>query len=478
MTSRRFPAFACFLACAVALGYAACSSSPKKGSKKREVLSTEYNDTRAGREASKAVAVQMGLAGDPRLDAYVKEMGRKLLRGVPRRSFQYQFEVVDQWEPNAFALPGGYVYIARGLFALANTEDELANVVGHEITHAARRHAAAQQALAERSIPLAMGSQIQMAAYGRNMEREADKGGQILSAAAGYDPMGMSTFLTDLGNVDKLTRGYSRMPSFFDTHPTSMERAAANATRAREIRWQRDPSLRDTRASHLRRIDGMAVGQRPEAGLFFGDDFIHPDMNFRIRFPRGWHQANQNTQVGAVAKERDAIVFLTADLPDGDPRLMAQLWLERNREEMRLDLDESQAVSIGGIDSWRMEFTGRSRSSRLYVMTVFIPYQGATWRVTGMAPAGRADRYKGRMLSVARSFRPLSAKERNGVKAQRLRVVKARAGEDISTLSSRTANAWDPGTTAVYNGVFVNHRFQEGDLVKTAQVEAYVPRKR
>lgn len=476
MARRRLPAFVWLLVCAVALGGAACSGSPtKKGGGKREILSTPYDDARVGREASQAVAIQMGLSGDPRLEAYVQELGDRLLRGMPRREFRYRFAVVDQWEPNAFALPGGYIFVARGLLALANTEDELACVIGHEITHAARRHAAAQQALAARIIPISMTAQIQMAAYGRDMEREADKGGQILSAAAGYDPMGMSTFLTDLGNVERLARGSLRMPTFFDTHPTSTERSAANAAWARQIRWKRDPALGDTKVRHLRRIDGMAVGQRPEAGIFVGDDFIHPEMNFRIRFPHGWHQANQNTQVGAMSTERDAVVFLEADQKEGDPRLMAQAWLEKNRDELRLELDDSQAVKIGAIDSWRMELTGRSPAGSLYVLTTFIPYEGATLRVTGMTPMRRADPYRGRMIAVARSFRPLSPQDRSSVSATRLRVVEARTGEDIAALGRRTANSWDPSTTAVYNGVFANHRFEGGELVKTARVEPYTP---
>jgi len=127
-----------------------CSSAPKSSSKKkprRDILATEYDDARVGRETSEAVAAQMGLLEDEKLKRLVQQIGRKLLRGVPRRNFDFQFHVVDQTEPNAFALPGGYIFISRGLLALANNEDELACVIGHEITHAIHRHAATQQAI-------------------------------------------------------------------------------------------------------------------------------------------------------------------------------------------------------------------------------------------------------------------------------------------------------------------------------------------
>ena len=192
---------------------AGCSSSGKKKDKpKRTVLATSYDDSRVGEESSRAVAAQMGILDDAELNAYVSRIGRKLLRGIPRRSFNYQFSVVDQIEPNAFALPGGYIFLSRGLLALANNEDELACVIGHEITHAAHRHAALQQEMSQRISPLSMGwmRAKTLSAYGRDMERDADQGGQMLCAAAGYDPMGMSTFLDALGQWERYRVGFSR----------------------------------------------------------------------------------------------------------------------------------------------------------------------------------------------------------------------------------------------------------------------------
>jgi predicted Zn-dependent protease len=310
------------------------------------------------------------------------------------------------------------------------------------------------------------------------MEREADRGGQMLAAAAGYDPMGMSSFLRDMGNVERLLVGHARMPTFLDTHPTSQERAASNAVRARENRWRRDPALGDTRTAHLRRIDGMALDQRPEAGVFVGDDFLHPDMRFRLRFPHGWMMSNQNQAVGAVSPRRDAIIFMSADQPEGDPQLAAQLYLEQNREELKLELQESLAVKVGAIDAWRMQFKGSSPGGPLIVVTVFIPHAGVTFRITAMTLARLESQYRGRFLSTARSFRPLGASELRSIETRRLRLATARPGEDLTSLSRRTGNAWDANTTAVYNSVFIDHRYEGGELVKIAHVEPYVARVR
>jgi predicted Zn-dependent protease len=474
MRLRRILACLSLLACAAALVLAACSSSPKAGGgKKQTILLTEYDDARVGEEASGAVAAQMGLLTDPELDAYVNEIGQKLLRGVPRRSFQYQFKVVDQFEPNAFALPGGYIFVSRGLLTLANNEDELACVIGHEITHAARRHAAMQQALARQGGPLTMPwvRAAHMASYGRDMEREADRGGQILAAAAGYDPMGMSTFLTAMGQMERLRIGHARQTSFFDTHPGSQERASVNAARSHEIRWKRDPAIGDPRTAYLRHIDGLPVGPRPEGGVFEGDRFLHPDLDFQVRFPSGWQTSNSNQVVGAMSRERDAVVYLTADQPEGDPREVAEAFVAKTNRELPVEVEESVPVKIGQIDAWRVRLRGRG----LVASVTFLPYRGATWRITSVSSSLAARKYLGRMLNTARSFRPLTLGERNRIHGTRVHLVTAYPREDLSSLSARSGNAWDVSTTAVFNGIFASHRFEGGELVKTAQVERYLP---
>lgn len=449
------------------------------GAGERTILSTEYHDERAGAESARAVEAQIGVLDDPALDAYVDRIGSVLLRSVPRRRFRYHFAVVDMEAPNAFALPGGYVFVSRGLLALANDEDELACVIGHEITHVERRHAAAQQAIAQRTIPInpwfAAGKQ---AAYGREMEREADEGGQILCAAAGYDPMGMSTFLARLGSVDRLEAGYARGTSFFDTHPGSDERAAANAVRAREIRRAHDPGLGDTRVALFEKIDGLPVGQRPETGIFQGDTFLHPVMDFVVRFPSDWEKQNANAVVGARAPRGDAVVYVTAQAaqqPAGSARASAEAWVRQQPEGARMVVRESKPVKVGHIDAWRMRVDASGGPQSLRALVTFIPYRAATFQIVGMAPSLAAGAYEGRMLSTARSFRPLSPEERGSIESLRLRVTEARPGESPGPLALRVGSAWSVLELALQNGVDVTHRFDGGELVKYATAEPWTP---
>ncbi|MFP8874553.1 MAG: M48 family metallopeptidase, partial [Myxococcota bacterium] len=295
----------------------ACSSSvPTEDKPPRPVvLDTEYDDRRAGQDASQQVAAEMGVLKNPELTKYIRQVGMKMVRFAPLRSFDYTFRIVDQPMPNAFALPGGHIYVSRGMLALANNEDELANVLGHEITHSAARHAAAQQELARRSSPLAMPylRMAQMASYSRDHERDADQGGQFLAASAGYNAMGMSTFLRKLGNSERMEVGYSRLQSYADTHPGSTERSAATANRAQSMQPGSTHQTDQREASYLKHINGLVLGTNPAEGIFKGSLFLHPDMNFHIRFPQGWQLVNSPQSVGAMAPRGAAIISLTAE---------------------------------------------------------------------------------------------------------------------------------------------------------------------
>lgn len=466
----RFPSCLCALACAVVLASAYPSAADAQ---RRGQLITELDDERAGQEGARAVAAQVGIFDDRELNAYVQGIGLKLLRGLPRRAFRYQFFVVDQAEPNAFALPGGFIFISRGLLALVESEDELANVIGHEITHSAKRHAMRQQAIAAHQSPLVMGLRrtARLRGYNRDMEREADRLGQQLAAAAGYDPRGMATFMERLGDWGRLSTGMRREPSFFDTHPTTSERAVVNSVRASEMRWKRDKTLGDTHSSYLERLDGLPLGMRPEAGVFRGTRFLHPDLDFQVRFPNGWQTSNTNIAVGAQAPRGAAVVFLTADAPPGKPKVSADKFLSKNQD---LRVKESRPVKIVGRDAWRVLAQASAPNGRSKVYFTFLQHQGSTWRFTGVVPSSGARRYEDNIINTMRSFRPLTPDQKRSIRGTRLRIVKAEPGDDLSKLSERYGNVWDRSRTAVANGVNREHRFDGGELVKVARSEAYV----
>ncbi len=267
-------------------------------------------DRKVGAEASKDLEANDGLYDDPKLTAYVNDIGQKVVSQVSNRQYDFQFHIIDQPVANAFSLPGGYVYVTRGLLALTNSPDELACVLGHETTHVIKRHAAQRMEAATVpgifALPGALVGTISpmvgdllaapaqglgglfLAGYSRDQEREADRTGQELAARAGFDPHALSEFLDRLGQFESLASNPQdqRIPSIFQTHPQTPERVAATRERADELEATiiPPPSPHD-RDAYVGMLDGLVLRDNPAVGIFVGDAFLHPTMGFAFTAP-------------------------------------------------------------------------------------------------------------------------------------------------------------------------------------------------
>jgi predicted Zn-dependent protease len=466
-------AWAIALATCLALGCGG-GGTDKKG--RQVLLDTDFDDARLGAEAAAGMEAEMGLVNDPALNAYVEAIGRRMVPFAPRRPFEYTFHIVDQPAPNAFALPGGYIYVSRGLLALANSEDELACVIGHEITHAAERHTAGRQEYMRRLNPLSIGymRMAQVAAYGRDQERDADRGGQILASRAGWDPAGMATFLQDLGVMERNTLGVSRLPSFFDSHPPAPERAATAASRAQNLQWLPREHIAPTQADFLAKLEGLVLGHDPQEGIFEGERFLHLDMDFSVRFPDGWQLVNTREAVGAVEPSGQAFVALRFAGVGDDPRAVARQFAETELRQAKGKVVHEQPIQVGDYPAYRMEVEAGAVKTGGHM--TFLAYRGTIFRIDTIARAADVAKYEGRGRAVVRSFRPLTAEEKALFKITRLHVVEALGGESLQELSARTKNALPAGVTAILNDVFIDSRLKAGQLVKIGLAEPYVPR--
>ena len=255
----------------------ACSINPV--SKMPEVtLLTVEQEKKIGEEEAKKVEQQMGLLDNEALTGYVNGVGQRLAKESPRQDVPYQFHVVDMTEPNAFALPGGYVYVTRGLLALVNTEDELAGVVGHEIGHVAARHTVQR---VSRQGPFALitnlvsgvtgffvpivgdivggvgnfAQSLVFSPYSRSQESQADEVGQEMAAKAGWNPAGLAIFLDTLGREEALLSDGPRKPSFFDSHPATPDRVKHTTKHAKELTQASREPIAANRDAFLARLD-------------------------------------------------------------------------------------------------------------------------------------------------------------------------------------------------------------------------------
>jgi len=444
----------------------------------RIVLKTVYDDQRVGEEQSPVIEAELGLVEDERLESYLRSVAVRLLRHTTDRPFDYEFRIVDQVAPNAFALPGGKIYVSRGLLALVGSEDELAAVLGHEITHAAERHTAGRIEHASRINPFVLGYRraAAVAAYGRNQERDADRGGQILAAKAGYDPAGIATFMKKLDAYDRYEVGWSRLPSFLATHPTSPERSALAANRAASLEWEpATPVAAREPFGYYSMIAGLVLGENPAGGLFEDSLFVHPELRFSIRFPRGWSTVNTPQAVLAISPERDAQASLTVAGEAGDLDGVIDEFIDSEFEGIKVRVKDRRPIRIGDLAGIRIEGRASSGTVALWTQMTFVEYGGLVYRLAILSLAGRADVYRGRAHAFGHSFRPLDEEGARSLEVTRLRIARALENETLEQLSTRTRNALELVYTGVLNDLFPSTPLERGRLVKIGLREPYIP---
>jgi predicted Zn-dependent protease len=471
---------------------AGCATNPVTG--EREVsLMSPAQEAQLGRQAAAQVEQEIGLVADPGLTAYVQALGQRLAARSPRQDVGYQFRVADMPEPNAFALPGGYIYVSRGLLALTNSEAELANVVGHEIGHVAARHAAQRQtratgvgiatvlgtilagvaggndaARAAAELGQAAGAGL-IASYGRDQERQSDDIGQRLAAESGWDPRAMSSFLASLERDTGLRTGGTPRPGYLDSHPALGERVRVTAERAATLTVADNGPIAGEQADFLRRIDGVLIGDDPRNGFFRDGAFVHPDLAFSLQLPAGWMTQNQRAAVLAAPRERDALIRLELQGQGTDPRAAAVQFAQANQ----VRFEAGQDLRVGGYAAFRALARAEASEGPLGLDMTWIAHPAGIFRITGMAPFQRFNAYAATFQSTARSFAKLPDKLRAQITELRLRAVQARRGETLEALSQRTGNKWSVERTAIANGLSPSPTLRAGQWLKIARAEPY-----
>lgn len=471
----------------------ACTTNPVSG-REEIVLMSEEREQEIGDEGSVQVEAQIGVVQNEALSDYVDAIGQKLASYSPRRDVEYSFRVVEMPEPNAFALPGGYIYISRGLLTLANSEAEIANVIGHEIGHVAARHAAQRDTVQKAATLLSVlgiaaaaatsgdGRAIAatqylgmglVASYTRGQETESDRIAMELTSAAGIDPGGMARFLKQLDNSTRLSTGSSRAAGFFDSHPATPERFAEATTAAQVVRWSPGFAIAPTQREFFERIEGLVVGPAAAEGVFRENIFMHADLGFAQRFPPGWEQHNLRDSVVAVAPRNEAIAVLELAGAGDDPRAMAVEYARQNQ----VVLSDTAPIRIGNYRAFRARARLRQGPGFFDAWITWVAFKGQIFQLSAGTQSGGFPKFDGILRSFARGFRELRPEERGEIDELRLRIVEAQPGDTLGTLSLREGNDWSLNETAVSNALRVGDRISGGQLIKIARREVYAPAK-
>lgn len=435
--------------CASAL--ASCAVNPVTGNPNFVTLS-ESEEINVGRGEDRKVREQYGVYDDAALQRYVNDIGQRLAKASHRSDLQYRFLVVDSPQINAFALPGGYIYVTRGILAYLNSEAELAAVLGHEIGHVTARHSVQQMSAATAAnvgtsilqifVPQirnsagdllvgALGNAL-LSGYGREHELQADRLGAEYLARTGYDPQAMIRVVGVLKNQElfdaEVAKGEGREPrayhGLFASHPDNDTRLQEVVREAGKVTATGNQV---SRGEFLRRIDGMVYADSPEQGIVRGNTFYHGGFGLTLQFPAGWRVQNSQQNVAAQSPDRAALVDLrSAGRAEGSPAAVLRKLLK---------LGEGSAVTpstIGGQPAAVAEITLSGKPTRIAVV-----FLGKNAFAMGLqANSAAAFRQHAAAMDAAmKSFHPITAQERTLARPLRLRVITARAGMTFAELA-------------------------------------------
>lgn len=434
-----------------ALSLANCALNPVSGNPNFVTMS-ESQEVSVGRSEDKKVREKYGSYNDPALQEYVSGIGQRLARSSHRPGLQYQFTVVDSPEINAFALPGGYIYITRGILAYLNSEAELAAVLGHEIGHVTARHSVQQMSAATAanvgaSVLQILVPQVRNSAgdllintlggallsgYGREHELEADRLGAEYLARTGYDPQAMIKVVGVLKNQElfdnEVAKAEGREPrryhGLFATHPD-------NDTRLQEVVREAakfsSAENRINREEFLKRMERVVFADSPEQGIVRNNRFYHASLGLALQFPEGWKVRNSPQNVTAFNNERTALVDLrSAGAAEGSPSDVL-------RKILKLGNGSSVTpTTIGGLKAAYIEQPISGKPTRVAVV-----FLGKNAYAIGLQ-ANSAALFRQNLTAMEaslQSFHAITDKERELAKPLRIRIITARAGMTFAELA-------------------------------------------
>ena len=462
---------------------ASCAVNPATG--RREIsLVSEAQEIAMGRESDPAITAQMGGEyDDPELQARVSALGMSLAEVSERPDLPWTFRVLDDDLINAFALPGGFIYVTRGILGYMNSEAELVGVLGHEVGHVTARHTASRitrqqlgmigvvggaifsETVRNNAGVALQGLQLLMLRYSREDESESDALGYRYMTRVHYHPRGISEVMAMLQSTSP-SAAEMGIPTWMLSHPDPGNRIEAN-----EQRLARDAEAGETyegyernRESFLDLLDGMVFGKDPRQGYFIDTRFLHPQLRFEITFPRGWGTQNGAQAVQAGNPEQTAIMGLTFANAESAAAAMSGF-----QGQEGVQMGRETRWSEGGVDAVMADFTAATEQGTLAGTIMFADYGGAVYQVLGYGPSSSWNSVAGAVSGSIRSFRPLNDARLLDVAPHRIEVMTVPSNMSFAQFLERY-----PSTVADEEVALANQMDLAGTLTRGQRVKRIV----
>jgi predicted Zn-dependent protease len=452
---------------------------------------TWAQEVQIGQEAHPQVVAAFGLYDDERVTNYVRDLAQSVLEesawGNPEtpaeiRNTPFHFHVLDSDVPNAMALPGGYIYVTRGLLAYLENEAQLAVVLGHEIGHVLARHhsrraAAAQTGqlgllgaailggvigggrVAEGILDIGgTGVQLLFLRYSRDDEREADVAGVSYAEFAGYDATEAASFFESLRRLGEGAGG--SIPSFLSTHPDPAERQQSIPQLAQQVQPR---GTQVNRQQYLNAVSNIVLGENPRQGFTEGNTFHHPDLQFRFDFPAGWRLVNSAAAVQMGEPQGRAVMEFTF-AQEGSAQAAAQAFAR----QQGVSISEQGSVSVNGHPGYALSGTAASQQGQLGFIIYFIEHRGNVYRFLALTTAANLSGMRNTFLSSLNSFQTEQNQQILARQPVRLDVVQVTSNTPFRQLlqGRPMPQGMDENMLAIMNEVQLNETIPAGRAVK------------
>lgn len=472
ISTSRFP-IRPLLALLMAAGITTCATNPVTGKKELSFVS-ESQEIAMGQSYAAQVNQEMGVYPDSEVQQYVSRLGKELAVTTERPRLPWAFTVIDDPTVNAFALPGGFIFITRGILGHMNSEAELATVVGHEIGHVTARHsvqqmtrqqlaqiglvagAIASDRIAQNLGVISQGLGVLFLKYGRDDETQADGLGFRYALNDGYDVRKMVDMFQILQRVT--ANAGQRIPEWQSTHPDPGNRIEATRARLARVTVSLDDK-KVNREPFLKVLDGMVYGDNPRAGYFKGTSFLHPDLQFQLDFPSGWKTVNQTQAVVGLSPQQDAQLQLSL-AGTGQPAQALQQFLG----QQGVQAGRSSQTAINGNPAASAPFTAQTQDgAKLSGLVAFVSYAGNTYQLLGVTTAAY-NSYERTFQQFIASFRRLTDPVALAIKPNRIQIVKVPGAMTLTAFNERY-----PSVISIEELALINGLDGVGDLLAAGQ---------
>lgn len=440
------------------------TTNPATGGSDFTPFMSPAKEAAVGREQHPLVMKQHGgVLDDPNIAGYVAVIGGRLASVSELPKSPFTFTVLNSPIVNAFALPGGYVYVTRGILSLFNSESELASVLGHEIGHVTARHSAKRYnqqlftglgaallgaALKNKALSdtVNYGSQLYLKSYSRGNEYESDQLGVRYSTAAGFDPYAAADMLRSLDAQSSLQdaianrTGQQRPPEFFSTHPNTQDRVSRAFNAAQNTGLTQNTRDRG-QDRYLNTINGMTYGDDPAQGLVQGKKFSHRDLRLSFKVPKNYQLINDAEKVYArgTGPAEGGIVIFAGDSLQGRNmiELTSQIWASYIKETSLQGLDDFTINGMQAITGWQ-DMTVSRIESRVRIVTIRHSKEQAYYFLM-ITPLDKLNNLEDDLRRMTYSFKHLSKRQAEKIKGKIIRVVTVKPGDTAEKISRRMA---------------------------------------